>query len=153
VLRRVGSPVTAREITGRPDSREGASGHPEAGRGPAGGYPASAAEAGRRNSGWRGRSGAVAIGGRASRTRKITRPLDLENSGPGAMALIFGADWSVLEPLIAATPPGVARAPTLVRHHLHTFDVAGGFWFRALHRRNHRPRSSGAFLLGMRRCN
>jgi len=77
------------------------------------------------------------------------------------MALILGADWSVLEPLIAAPPPGVGRAPTIVRHHLHTFDVAGGYRFVALKSRNNWPRSSGAFvgifdlsvLFGIRGCN
>jgi hypothetical protein len=49
----------------------------------------------------------------------------------------------ILEFALVVAP---CRTPTLGRHHLHTFDVAGGYRFVALKSRNNWPRSSGAFV-------
>jgi hypothetical protein len=62
-------------------------------------------------------------------------------------------NWSALESLVAAPPPSNRVVGSIFPYHRLAFGVAGGFWFRARHSRNHWPRSSGAFRLGIRRRN
>jgi hypothetical protein len=62
-------------------------------------------------------------------------------------------NWSALESLVAAPPPSNRVVGSIFPYHRLAFGVAGGFWFRARHSRNHRPRSSGAFRLGIGRRN
>jgi hypothetical protein len=67
VMRRARSNDSAGDCR-RPDSRESASGHTQAGHRPTGGYPCRAAEAQRRHGGWRGSARAVALGRQLRRT-------------------------------------------------------------------------------------
>ena len=45
------------------------------------------------------------------------------------LLLIPGVNWSVLETLIAAPPPGIAKSRTIFRYHFGAFDVVMGNMF------------------------
>jgi hypothetical protein len=49
--------------------------------------------------------------------------------------LFSGANWSVLETLIAAPPPGIAGSRTISRYHFGAFDVGVGKRLCTLNRR------------------
>ena len=53
--------------------------------------------------------------------------------------LILSVNWSVLETLIAAPPPGIARSITIFRYHFGAFDVVTGKRLCTLNRRHSGP--------------
>jgi hypothetical protein len=64
---------------------------------------------------------------------------DKRNEKRPPTELIPGVNWSVLETLIAAPPPGIAKSRPIFRYHFGAFDVVMGNRLCTLNRRHSGP--------------